>query len=765
MSNITYAIPFWWPWIATIYVMACLVLGWRFIRAQNPYFNRRTRTILYGIRACTGAVVLALILDWRAVQSRTEEVKPIVQILVDHSLSMATEDTQQGLSRYDAAIETLNQTLIPAWTDPTRMRIGVAGQGYRDVHPADAAADAPRSAIGRALREVLENQSREPFGGVILLTDGAISDPDELHNTIQDYREARIPIFPWIMGTQNQADDIRILNASITQPSPSQPSLELELTIDSPGFAGQNTMLTISLDDQPLHQERIHLSGNLQTHLIDFVSPYRGLQFYKVEIRPVEGEATTENNVAWAAGEMRREPIRVIYMEGSEPRTISTLRDALESDPEMEVYAMHFPGDESVEALAAQARAVRGRDMRIFRDRYGREIPSVCHPTRGYPKTLEDLLKFDVVIFSDIIKEAFSEEQLDATVAFVEEFGGGFVMVGGITSFGAGEYEKTVIDKLMPIEVTNRSDPIWGFFSAAVTEAGSQHPIMQVGNTPEETYDAWNRFFPGFDGINYVRRAKPGALVLARTTRERTPRIDNLVLFAVQQIGRGRTMAFTSDTTPDWGSRFEIMWGPNRRGNIYYRQFWNNTIRWLAADRIARKGGQVRIETSASQAARGDTVYVRIPAESPTSHAGLNVHVSHPDNGTQNIPLLWNAGHRRWEGNFTTTQKGKTVITATYRNDEGATVSTHTGVHVRPDINETVAVAVQREPMEQAARETGGQMMDADNAADILNTIAARSVPVTWKRAIPVWDRWWFLIPLILLIASEWILRRYREPA
>lgn len=760
----TYTIPSWWPWLAGVYTLAAVLLGWRFVRTPHPYLGHKTRCLLWAIRVGAGALVLVLILDWRVTRGRTEDVRPVIQVLIDHSASMATKDADHGRSRYAAAIEALDHILVPAWQDPGRMQIGLAGQGYRHGHPSGASPDAPRSAMGRALREVLETHSRQPFGGVILITDGAATDRDALRATAQDYREARIPVFPWIIGSRDEPDDIRIRQARIFQPSPSQANLRLELDLESPGFAGHSSTLVVRLDDQPLHQQQIRLTGSPQTQVIDFISPYRGLHFYRVEIQPLEGEATTKNNVAFAAAELRREPIRVLYMEGSVPSETAYLRDGLEADPEMEVHALHFPGDRPVPVLAAQARAVRGRDMRVFRDQVGRDVPSVCHPTRGYPKTLEELLAFDVVIFSDIIKEAFSPEQLDATVAFVEEFGGGFVMVGGVSSFGAGEYEKTVIDKLMPIEVANRSDPIFRPIEVEVTETGFQHPIMQVGATAEETRDAWTRSFPGFFGLNYVRRAKPGAFVLARS-RSPLRQTNGLVLFAVQQIGRGRTMAFTSDTTRDWGVDFQSIWGPQRRDNTYYRQFWNNTIRWLAADRIARKRGQVTLETSASQAVPDDTVHVYIAAESPTRHAGLEVDLVPPDHTARAMSLQWNAGQRRWEGSFTAAEEGPVILRATYRNDEGRVVTTSTGVYVRPDSNEEVAVAVQRGLMRELAMETGGQLIDAANAETVLASIAERSVPVTWKRAVPVWDRWWILLPLLLLIVGEWILRRYREPA
>jgi len=755
----TFIIPTWWPYAAALFLVAALVLGWHYLRADHPQLTRKTRAGLWALRVATGILVLLLILDWRNETMRREMEKPLIQVVVDHSLSMATPDGPDQRSRFAAATDALDTIIQPAWNDSERLHIGLAGEGYRDGSPHTATPDAPRSALGRSLREVLENHGDQAFGGVILLTDGAASDEGELRATLQQYRDARVPVFPWIIGTPEQPADVRILTAKIHQPSPSRPDLRLDLHLDSPGFAGKPTNLAIHLDGQTLYQQQIQLQGQPQSITLDFLSPYRGLHFYQIEIEPLDGEATRGNNTATAAGELRREPIRVIYMEGSEPAETAFLRDGLEADPEMEVVCLHFPGAASLEILAQEALRVRGKDMRIFRDGQGRDVPSVCHPTRGYPQTLDELLKYDVVIFSDIIKEAYTQEQLDATVAFVEEFGGGFVMVGGNTSFGAGDYQQTVIDKLMPIEVANRSDPLWNRVGIALTDTGWQHPIMQVGATAEETRTAWERDFPGFQGLNYVQRAKPGAYVLARTS-SRSSRGDDLVLFAVQQIGRGRTMAFTSDTTRDWGTAFQTIWGPQNKNNDHYRQFWNNTIRWLAADRIARKGGQLSIETSTAQAAPGETVRIHIPAESPTSLAGLAITATQPGGQATNLPLQWNGAQRRWEGEIPATTEGNLTLQATSRNVEGDEITRQAGIHIRPDHNESIAIATNEPLMRELAEATQGQLIDATNAASILNAIAARSIPVTWKRTVPIWDRWWILLPILLLITGEWLVRR-----
>ena len=624
-ASLTYMVPGWWPAAVTVFVIIALVCGWFFIRRPHPHLTQRLRAGLWALRVVGGLLLLAFALDWRQEHAREEVEKPMLQVIVDNSASMSTADAADGLTRFEEAKSRLRDQISPAY-DSRRIETACAGDGFSSVDPLTATPDAKRSDLGKALRDALENGGDRTRGAVLLISDGAAADPEDVRAAARLYRTARVPVYAWVTGTDRQPADLRITSASLRQPSASQATIHLKTTVESPGYGDQDTELTVKFGDQVLHRQPLRLNGSRQEITADFLSPYLGCQFYDITVEPVKGETALSNNRARAACDLHRDPIRVLYMEGSVPAETDYLKDGLEADPEMSVTSLHFPGEGSLEALAAQALQVRGKDDRIFYDAHGREVPSVCHATRGYPTTLADLLKYDVVIDSDIIKEAFTPEQMADTVAFVEQHGGGFVMVGGQTSFGAGGYETTVIDKLMPVEIANRSDPLWYPFQVKVTEVGQGHPMMKVGSNPTETQAAWTARFPGFNGANYARRAKPGAHILARMDSPGTG-MDGLVLFAVQNIGRGRTMAFMSDTTSGWGDRFETEWGETKTDSKYYRKFWNNTIRWLAADRIARKGGQALIETSTVAVTPGDVVPVRVAALTSAELALSLIHI------------------------------------------------------------------------------------------------------------------------------------------
>ena len=71
----------------------------------------------------------------------------------------------------------------------------------------------------------------------------------------------------------------------------------------------------------------------------------------------------------------------------------------------------------------------------------------------GFPKTKKELYQYDVIISSDIPYTFFNDEQIQAQVDFVGKHGGGFAMVGGYDAFGEGKYAKTVIDRMLPVEM------------------------------------------------------------------------------------------------------------------------------------------------------------------------------------------------------------------------------------------------------------------------------------------------------------------------
>ena len=72
---------------------------------------------------------------------------------------------------------------------------------------------------------------------------------------------------------------------------------------------------------------------------------------------------------------------------------------------------------------------------------------------------------------------------LSTVQRLVEQHGGGFVMVGGSTAFGAGQYDKHVIDKLMPagLGISGKRTGRWGLGKSRQSELAIESVLAKFG--------------------------------------------------------------------------------------------------------------------------------------------------------------------------------------------------------------------------------------------------------------------------------------------
>jgi Ca-activated chloride channel homolog len=72
-------------------------------------------------------------------------------------------------------------------------------------------------------------------------------------------------------------------------------------------------------------------------------------------------------------------------------------------------------------------------------------------PTQGMPDSLSDLQNYELLILSNVPATALSQRQMDVARTYVQDLGGGLIMIGGDQAFGLGGYYKTVIEEILPV--------------------------------------------------------------------------------------------------------------------------------------------------------------------------------------------------------------------------------------------------------------------------------------------------------------------------
>lgn len=739
-----------WNGIAAGVIVIFVAMAWRTMRA--PHGPRAGRRLLWLVlRGVLLALLLAILLHPHRVERREFREPLDVAVVLDDSASMTLSDESDAASRLDQLKESA-RPLRELAGDGVRLRwYRFAGDAQPVSGPEALTAKGRASRIGKALETVLGDERTRDLGAVILVSDGQTLDPDAARRAARLYRQADIPLYTRLVGTPEEAPDLWLSDLAADQESLYSPRVRLTGTLHAPWFAGQEVRLRVHCEGRVLHEtfkEIRETDEEARPFELIFDTPFKGFHRYQVEVRPEEGERLADNNAGIIGAEVHDRKIRVINMEGT-PRAGHWLENALESDPDIQVTSFFFPQSRSFET---------SRHIPFSVDADGRKVYNIAHPVKGYPRTLEEMLTYDVVINSDIYKEAFTPEQLDLTVALVEEHGGGFVMVGGTTAFGAGHYDETVIDKLMPVDCYGNEGFNYRRFSLQVPEEMLDHPMMAMGATRDETARIWREGFPGFAGQNAVNRPKPGARVLAFNA-DQSNDYGPLVVFAVQQIGRGRTMAFTSDTTQSWGRLFHTKFGTVEDPTLYYRRFWNQAVRWLAADRIRRKSGELRVQVDRGVATPGEPVEVRIPFPPSRPNVPVTLKRGLPGEESTPVELIRDEVTRTWHAEVPMETEGEWVFTARMPRPGLDPLFARALVHVVPDTREYASTAANRDLMAELARIGRGRLLEDDPGAWSVEVDRLGSRIIEYGRRA-VWDRWWVLALLLALLTAEWGLRR-----
>ncbi len=146
---------------------------------------------------------------------------------------------------------------------------------------------------------------------------------------------------------------------------------------------------------------------------------------------------------------------------------------------------------------------VAGKGKLLFVDQLGgasgRILPDALR-TRGmgleliepdaFPTSLNQLQRYDAVVFQNVPADDIRPSQQDLLVRYVRDLGGGFVMVGGPDSFGAGGWTNTAIDDdLLPVDCEIPSQTILptGALVICLDRSGSMAiPVGSTGKTQIE---------------------------------------------------------------------------------------------------------------------------------------------------------------------------------------------------------------------------------------------------------------------------------------
>lgn len=761
-----------WLWLALsgLFLAALLGLSYRWARGTASW---RWRMVFILLRLVIIAVIVLCWLDPQRIKEIKHYPPSWVAVLLDTSRSMACKEGDQ--TRLEQARQWVHNDLkLPVGFSP--VMYGFSSNLVSLPNLDAAVANGGQTAYAQTLNDLMSETALNPPASVILLSDGSDNSLKNFEPAARAFGEKQIPINTVLLGSTNEPPDIVVENVQVKRTLPNQTQARAVVSLRGPGFEHHKVPLFIKADGRILARHEVEISGTSQQVELEFAPGAPGFHMFTAEIPSQTGERRLDNNRRDFGLTVTDHSLRVIYMEASGDGKTGFqplyLKHALEDIPGIQIKTLYCD----------QASASPATDNRVAHvdPKDGQPIYYVQNSTQGYPHTLEGLLKYDVVICSDIPREDFTPEQLKNTEKFVTQYGGGFVMVGGHTSFGSGNYQHTIIDKLIPVAMEQQTSYRTTTFVPRLAPNALNHPIMQLSANARLNREIWTTKFPRLLGYNRVDRAKPGAVVLLEHPTSRTAYGPDIIL-AVQEVGQGRTMAFTSDTTADWGEYFESIWGekihdylplsPANCDSRYYKQFWLNSVRWLAAHKYNLENSFVNLELKNTYFDAQDKIPVHVHVMDREGKEIRNAKVTLNLAGIQAdmpaVKAVFDDQSQAFLASVKLPKAGVFLIKAKAVLPNGRTGEDQQVVVGEAADSELADIRARPANLSAIARWSGGKSLASKNDAQgsIAPVIGNVKPAAIEYQHTSLWDKPWLLSVIISLLTIEWGLRRWRGMA
>lgn len=689
----------------------CIAAGfawWTYTR-MVPRVPTRQRGLLAGLRFATLGILLILLFEPILQRTTARDEAPVLAVLVDATRSLAPHDT--GGVGAATLLATLRE-MPPISGEMALFRFAADTQPIEG--PLDELAfDGARTDISRALEQVRQRLDGRNLRGVLLISDGRYNTG---RNPLHLADRYPVPVYTVTVGDTTRPRDVLIADVVTNDIAYAGVELPIRVSVQADGFAGQSATVAVSERGRVLGRQTITLppDGLQQTVDLAVTPEQEGLRRYTISVTEFDDEATHANNSAGVSVRVLSARRRVLLLAATPGPDLSTLRQELELDPNLEI------------------------DVRTPR-RDG------AYYEGDFPSRLAD---YDLAILLGFPGPATPPGHASAVASAAEE---GLPLLFILSQQTDLSRLASALGDVLPARPTTvRTAFLEG--QIAPTGPGASHPILAIPGAPAGGLE---RLPPVL--LNESRwTAAPDARVLA-TTRVRGIALDDPLL-AVRQRGRARSGAILAAGTWRWRNL------PADLDDLagFYPGLTQNLIRWLTSredDRPVRVRATQDLFDTTEPARFTGQVYDE--TLEPVSDADVHLTITTPEGTELPFPMR-PLGNGRFDVDAGALPEGDYAYTARAER-QGVPLGEDRGSFAVGTLDlELRNLTADHALMAELARRSGGEAFFPDELTPLAASLEERMVPravettsdTELRRLTPL------LALIIVLLAGEWVVRK-----
>ncbi len=392
----------------------------------------------------------------------------------------------------------------------------------------------------------------------------------------------------------------------------------------------------------------------------------------------------------------------------------------------------------------------------------------------------EELFKYDLIILGDVPESYLGKKNLKLIEEFVRDFRGGLIVIAGEVNMPGGynpdetdSDDSAALARLLPVKflpkknqpnpddrpvaytpVLTKAGETSGMLDLTGAEDEGKEPSAVPGKDRKKNVEIW-RNLPGFFwSYDLLTKLRPGASSLLVHPRKKMGK-EPMPILATHFYG-GQVMFMATDETWRWRKNEE---------NKYFAQFWGQIIYQFALPHHlgdASKKVKMTLEQSEAILNRKGYIYLRMLDEKftpvdkesvPAKVTQLNTEAG--PGKTMDVEFKKVPGHLgEYRLLFPHDQEGRFEIKV-----PGTDYSFQYQVKVPPR-HEQEKAPLAEDILSQAAQLSGGAYYREEDLHRMAGDVKEQKTPFALHQEILLWNPL-VLVIFILLIATEWILRKF----
>ncbi len=400
----------------------------------------RDRVILAGLRLAAFLLLGFCLLRPALLLSSSVPRRNALAVVLDDSRSMQIQDVD-GRSRLDEVkriFDDSSGTLVKALADRYAVRLYRFSEAPRRLgHTAELAATGARTDVAKALDEVRRDAVGLPLAGVVLVTDGADNGGNSIGDAILALQSEHIPVYTVGLGRERFDRDLAIDRVELPRSTLKGAVLLGAVALRARGLDGETVTVTVEDQGRIVAQRAVTIpKGSELVNVPVRIPPLEaGLRELTVSVKPVPGEAVSQDNQVNAVVRVRDRREKILYVEGTLRPEFAFIRRAAAADSNLQLVGLQ--------------RTSQGKFLRLG-------VDDSLELVGGFPRSRGELFQYRALILGAVEASFFSADQLRMIAEFVGERGGGLLALGGRDAFGEGDFTGTAVAEALPVTFANR---------------------------------------------------------------------------------------------------------------------------------------------------------------------------------------------------------------------------------------------------------------------------------------------------------------------